>query len=131
MKKVLTKFNSDFSTFPSAFITAAESAITGAGLTVGVISSANSATVAAGDVISQRPVAATSVTAGSVVDLVVSLGPVVVVDQTPWTSLLGSTGADQGDGPAPGGKAATPSPRSRAGERCSPSTPPTRPADCR
>lgn len=55
---------------------AAETAITEASLTVGVVLTANSETVAAGDVISQNPVAGTNVSEGSTVDLVVSLGPV-------------------------------------------------------
>ncbi len=57
---------------------AAESAITAVGLVVGTISTANSTTVPAGDVISQSPVAGTSVTLGSAVDLVVSSGPALV-----------------------------------------------------
>ena len=56
----------------------AQSAITSAGLTVGTISTANSDTVALGDVISQSPVAGTSVAAGSTVNLVVSSGPAPV-----------------------------------------------------
>jgi hypothetical protein len=54
---------------------AAETAITGAGLDVGTVTTENSDTVAAGDVISQDPVAGTSVPVGSAVDLVVSSGP--------------------------------------------------------
>ncbi len=57
---------------------AAESAIVAAGLVVGTISTANSSTVPAGDVISQNPLAGASVAAGSAVDLVVSLGPALV-----------------------------------------------------
>jgi len=54
----------------------AESTIVGAGLTVGAVTSANSETVAAGNVISQSPTAcAICATAGSPVDLVISLGP--------------------------------------------------------
>ena len=56
---------------------AAEAAIVGAGLSVGTVSTANSDTVAIGDVISQAPIAGTSVSSGSAVDLVVSLGPAV------------------------------------------------------
>ena len=56
----------------------AESAIVAAGLTVGGVTTQNSDTVPAGDVISQDPVAGTSVTIGSGVDIVVSLGPVLV-----------------------------------------------------
>ncbi|MDT3780006.1 PASTA domain-containing protein, partial [Nitrospira sp. MA-1] len=53
---------------------AAQSAISGAGLTVGTVTTANSATVAIGSIISQNPTAGSNVAAGSVVDLVVSLG---------------------------------------------------------
>jgi hypothetical protein len=52
----------------------AQSAITAAGLSVGVISQSFSNTVAAGNVISQTPVGTTSAPAGSPVDLVISLG---------------------------------------------------------
>jgi sugar lactone lactonase YvrE len=54
---------------------AATTAITGAGLTVGTVSSANSSTVPIGNVISSTPVAATLVNPGSAVNLVVSSGP--------------------------------------------------------
>lgn len=53
----------------------AESTLTGAGLTVGTITTAYSATVTIGDVISQDPIATTIVPAGDPVDFVVSLGP--------------------------------------------------------
>ena len=56
----------------------AQSAITGAGLTVGTVSQAFSATVPVGDTISQSPIGGTSVAAGSPVDIVISLGPVMV-----------------------------------------------------
>lgn len=52
----------------------AQSAITAAGLTVGVISQSFSNTVAAGNVLSQNPGGGTSSLAGSPVDLVISLG---------------------------------------------------------
>ena len=52
----------------------AQSAITAAGLTVGVISQSFSNTVAAGDVISQTPIGAASAPSGSPVNLVISLG---------------------------------------------------------
>jgi hypothetical protein len=52
----------------------AQAAITGAGLTVGTISNATSATVAAGQVISQTPGGGSSALAGSAVSLVVSSG---------------------------------------------------------
>ena len=55
---------------------AATTAITGAGLTLGPVTTAVSLTVAAGNVISQNPVGGTNVTPGSAVALVVSLGSV-------------------------------------------------------
>ena len=57
---------------------AAESAIMAASLTVGTVTTANSSTVAAGNVISQTPAAGSSVGEGTAVDLVVSTGPVMV-----------------------------------------------------
>ena len=54
---------------------AAENAITAAGLTVGNVTQQNDNAVPAGNVISQSPAAGTQVTPGSAVDLVVSLGP--------------------------------------------------------
>src|SRR5262245_19806667 len=54
---------------------AATTAITNAGLTVGPVSTASSSTVASGLVISHTPTAGTQVTAGSAVALVVSSGP--------------------------------------------------------
>ena len=56
---------------------AAQTAITTAGLTVGTGTTANSATVPIGNVISQTPAAGSNVAAGSAVVLVVSLGPAV------------------------------------------------------
>jgi hypothetical protein len=53
---------------------AATTAITGAGLVVGNVTTAYSETVPAGDVISQDPVGGTQVNVGSAVDMVVSLG---------------------------------------------------------
>lgn len=53
---------------------AAQSAITGAGLTVGSITQQSSATVPAGRVISQTPAAGTSVSTGTAVNLVISTG---------------------------------------------------------
>ena len=53
---------------------AAETAITGAGLTVGTVTNQNSDTVPSGDVISQSPAAGASVAPGSAVALVVSSG---------------------------------------------------------
>ncbi|GJL78480.1 MAG: hypothetical protein NPINA01_14690 [Nitrospinaceae bacterium] len=57
---------------------AAETAIVNAGLVVGTVTQQSSATVPAGDVISQNPIGGTSVAPGSAVDLVVSTGPVPV-----------------------------------------------------
>jgi hypothetical protein len=57
---------------------AATAAITAAGLTVGTITMQASSTVAAGDVISESPVAGTAVSSGSVVNLIVSSGPAPV-----------------------------------------------------
>jgi hypothetical protein len=54
---------------------AAQSAITAAGLSVGAITTANSASVPAGLVISESPAASTSVAPNSAVAIVVSLGP--------------------------------------------------------
>ena len=53
---------------------AAQAAIVAAGLTNGAVTNANSATVAAGSVISETPAAGTLVSPGSAVALVVSLG---------------------------------------------------------
>ena len=78
---------------------AATSAITGADLIVGTISNASSATVPAGSVISQDPIAGTQVASGSAVNLVVSTGPppvsvpnVVNLTQAAATSAI--TGAN-------------------------------------
>jgi 6-phosphogluconolactonase len=57
---------------------AASSAITGAGLTVGAVSTASSSTVASGNVISESPAAGASVAKGSAVGLSVSSGPATV-----------------------------------------------------
>jgi hypothetical protein len=57
---------------------AAASAIQGAGLVVGNVTTASSTTVPAGSVISQSPTSGTSVAPGSSVDLVVSSGPAQV-----------------------------------------------------
>jgi hypothetical protein len=57
---------------------AATTAITNAGLVVGTVSNASSATVPAGSVISQNPVGATQVASGSAVTLTVSTGPPAV-----------------------------------------------------
>ena len=57
---------------------AASAAITGAGLTVGAITQASSATVPAGSVISSNPAAGTLVAPGSAVALLISTGPAQV-----------------------------------------------------
>ena len=54
---------------------AATTAITGAGLTLGAVTTASSSTVASGSVISQNPVGGASALVGSAVALVVSSGP--------------------------------------------------------
>ena len=56
----------------------AESNITGAGLAVGIVTFASSATTPLGHVISQSPPGGSSALLGSAVDLVVSLGPPLV-----------------------------------------------------
>jgi hypothetical protein len=58
--------------------TTATTAITAAGLTVGTVTQASSATVASGSVISQTPAAASSAAGGASVALVVSTGPATV-----------------------------------------------------
>jgi 6-phosphogluconolactonase len=58
--------------------TAATSSITGAGLTVGTVTMASSATVASGSVVSQSPAPAAMVTPASAVNLTVSSGPAQV-----------------------------------------------------
>ena len=57
----------------------ASAALTAAGLTTGAIANANSATIAAGSVISQSPASGASVATGSAVALTVSLGPALVI----------------------------------------------------
>lgn len=57
---------------------AATTAITGAGLVVGTVTTASSSTFAAGNVINTSPTAATQVNPGSTVNLVVSTGPALV-----------------------------------------------------
>jgi beta-lactam-binding protein with PASTA domain len=66
----------------------AQTAITNAGLTVGIITQAYSATVPAGSVISQNPTAGTFAAPGSVVDLVVSSAD-PVPDPFTFTSMTG------------------------------------------
>ena len=67
---------------------AAATAITGAGLMVGTVTTASSSTVASGKVISESPVAGTLATMGSAVNLVVSTGPAPVV--VSFSVLFGS-----------------------------------------
>jgi hypothetical protein len=71
---------------------AATSAITNASLTLGTVTTASSATVAAGDVISQTPTAGTQLTTGSAVALVVSSGvpPVLAVDTVVFADGTGT-----------------------------------------
>ena len=57
---------------------AATAAITAAGLTVGTITMQASSTVAAGDIISESPVAGTSLSSGTAINLIVSSGPAPV-----------------------------------------------------
>src|SRR3954465_15760028 len=76
----------------------AQSTITGAGLTNGAVTSANSLTVAIGSVISESPAAGSSVAPGTAVSLVVSLGPAgvtvpTVVHQTPAAAQSAQTPA--------------------------------------
>ncbi|MEM7251784.1 MAG: PASTA domain-containing protein, partial [Pseudomonadota bacterium] len=68
----------------------ATTAITGAGLVVGAVTTANDPTVPAGEVISQDPTGGTTVDEGSAVDLVVSLGP----NQVTVPDVVGETQAD-------------------------------------
>jgi hypothetical protein len=78
--------------------TAATTAITGAGLTVGTVTQASSATVASGGVISQTPAAGASAASGASVALVVSSGPAPlavpnVVGDTQAAATTALTGA--------------------------------------
>ncbi len=72
---------------------AASTAITNAGLITGTVTQASSTTVASGLVISESPVAGTSVALGSVVSLVISTGvpPIAVPDVTGQTQTAAST----------------------------------------
>jgi hypothetical protein len=72
----------------------AEADIIAASLVVGNVTMVSSDTVPAGDVISQDPLSGTSVAWGSAVDLVVSLGPVVVPVDVP--NVIGMTETDAG-----------------------------------
>ena len=73
--------------------TAAQGALTGAGLTVGAISNASSATVPAGQVISQNPAAGASVATGTAVALVLSSGPALTGPTVDATVFADGTGA--------------------------------------
>ena len=72
---------------------AAQSAITGAGLTVGAITSSSSPTVPAGSVISQSPAGASSALAGSAVSLVISTGTPPPVPTAQVTVFKDGSGA--------------------------------------
>jgi hypothetical protein len=72
---------------------AAQTAITGAGLTVGAISSTSSATVPAGQVISESPAAGVSVASGTAVALVVSSGAAVSGPTVDATVFVDGSGA--------------------------------------
>src|SRR5262249_7392326 len=74
---------------------AASTAITGAGLLVGAVTTASSATVPAGAVISQNPAAGAVVASGSAIAILVSTGPnsapaVLSVDKTVSVDGLGT-----------------------------------------
>ena len=71
--------------------TAAASAITAAGLTIGNVTTANSGTVPAGDVVRESPSAATSVNIGSAVNLVISTGPAQYLLTTAASPSAGGT----------------------------------------
>src|SRR2546428_740042 len=71
----------------------ATTTITNAGLTVGPVTTAASATVPAGSVISQTPIAGAQAATGSAVALVVSSGPGVVTVPAATTVSLAGTGA--------------------------------------
>jgi beta-lactam-binding protein with PASTA domain len=70
---------------------AATTAITGASLVLGTVSQSSSATVPAGNVISQNPSAGTNVAAGSLVALIVSTGPVAVPSVVNMTQAAATT----------------------------------------
>jgi hypothetical protein len=72
---------------------AAQTTITGAGLTVGAITTSSSATMPAGQVMSQTPAAGASVAPNSAVAIVVSLGPALggpVVEATVFSDGTGA-----------------------------------------
>ena len=103
---------------------AATTAITGAGLVLGNVTTQYSASVPAGSVISQSPLAGASVAPGSAVDLVVSSGPAPVsvpnvVGQTQAAATTAITGAGlvlgtvttQNSGSVPAGSVISQNPR--------------------
>ena len=76
---------------------AAIAAITGAGLVAGTVTTASSTTVPPGDVISESPIAGTSVSLGSAVNLVVSASSATytgldTTTQGTWTGIYGADG---------------------------------------
>ncbi len=89
---------------------AATTAIQNAGLVVGTVTTASSSTVPSGDVISESPVAGTSVAAGSAVNLVVSTG---AASGGPRRHTLVWTPRRRVPGPASTGPTATPLPAMR------------------
>jgi hypothetical protein len=93
--------------------TAATTAITGAGLLVGTVTTAPSSTVPSGSVISETPTAGTEVDVGSAVNLVVSAGapasitatagtPQSATINTPFTTALAATVMNGAGSPVPG-----------------------------
>ncbi|MFN8487878.1 MAG: FG-GAP-like repeat-containing protein [Caldilineaceae bacterium] len=74
---------------------AAQQAITGAGLVVGTITQSYDNSVPAGSVISQNPAAGAAVASGSAVNLVVSLGPVQTTVTVPNVVGLTQSAAQQ------------------------------------
>jgi VWFA-related protein len=72
----------------------ATTAVTGAGLVVGTVTQQSSATVPAGRVSSQNPVAGVGVAAGAAVNLVVSTGPAPAPGTVPVPSVLNLTQVD-------------------------------------
>ena len=87
---------------------AAESAITGAGLSVGSITEEYSNTLPADQVISQNPAAGESVAAGSTVALVVSKGPEGAAQFTPGDEEMSDPISVDDDGATLEGLAGTP-----------------------
>jgi beta-lactam-binding protein with PASTA domain/uncharacterized protein YhjY with autotransporter beta-barrel domain len=77
----------------------AQGNITGAGLTVGAVTTANDPVIVAGNVISQNPVGGTDAAQGTAVDLVVSAGPTpVAVPDVVGLSQAAATTAIEGIG---------------------------------